>query len=286
MDRNDLSPDLVKRELSDVLKIATDGDKQHIIANRENSERLKTDSSISGSANAETGVSVLGIFSGSVMASALFALANRRDWGQSSKSVDDQLRELNNHSENHIKWEREGLKIVPKSLNVARISKATLTRNMTINRVRKRFVDAKFKRSYDIYVDESPATATALCDESWHHYNGSCYKHFRFAMNWTAAKSHCESHAAHLATIGDRKENEFVTNINSDREHTTFLWIGLRKDQENQFAWIDTTHYSFVNWADGQPSDEADCVWVSPVTKKWYNNYCRNKDHFVCEKEL
>jgi len=120
--------------------------------------------------------------------------------------------------------------------------------------------------SIDVMTTRMPMTTTsaanALCgDKSWHHYKGSCYKLFPERMTWTAAKSHCESHAAHLATIGDRKENEFVSNV-VHNESFYEAWIGSRKDQQYNFAWIDTTNFSFSNWEDGEPEGSGTCVLI------------------------
>ena len=131
----DLDPNIIKKHLSKVLKVKIVGDKKHIIANNEYSK------SNSDKHHDEMGTSVKGEYAGfSASASFNYVKEKEQSWSNSSKSLDDQLKELNSHSKDNIEWEIEGEKIVPKSLKVSQIFKTDFNEKRNFEWI-KRFID-------------------------------------------------------------------------------------------------------------------------------------------------
>jgi len=113
----DLKPDVITKELSDIFKVEKIDEKTHIIFDQAHYKELEKQSQSSGS---KTGsFELFGIGGGSK--TSQFAQNQKDKWIDQGTSLDDQLKELNAHSENQIKYEFEGNKIVPKSLNVNKL---------------------------------------------------------------------------------------------------------------------------------------------------------------------
>jgi hypothetical protein len=68
----------------------------------------------------------------------------------SNKSVSDQVKEINKLTQNNIEWKFDGNKIVPKSLNVARLHKSLFSKSLKINRIRRKIFVSEFKKTYTI----------------------------------------------------------------------------------------------------------------------------------------
>ncbi|XP_033627248.1 C-type mannose receptor 2-like [Asterias rubens] len=82
--------------------------------------------------------------------------------------------------------------------------------------------------------------------------------------NYHAAEQHCQSlsergRPAHLVSILDEEENQFVTHYGND------LWIGYNDlDVEGVYTWIDGSPVGYEGWAPGFPVGDAygnqDCI--------------------------
>jgi hypothetical protein len=127
MSQQDVHPDTILHDAGRILEIEQDGDKSHIIANRtaQNEFESKQDLKISG------GGSFLGI-----SAFANFAENNQERWKNASTSLDNQLRELNRHSKGEIEWTVDGNRVVPKSLNLSMVSRASLRKSIRFSHVK------------------------------------------------------------------------------------------------------------------------------------------------------
>jgi len=81
--------------------------------------------------------------------------------------------------------------------------------------------------------------------------NGRRYYLSTVSVNWTTAKTNCESIAAHLVTIESAAENDSVNLwISSDS------WIGAT-DQASEGTWlmVNGQPQSYTNWAAGEPNN-------------------------------
>ena len=53
---------------------------------------------------------------------------------------------LNNEHTNDVQWDIVGDKVIPKSINVAKLNKASFSRSMSFTRIKKQLFDALFHR--------------------------------------------------------------------------------------------------------------------------------------------
>jgi hypothetical protein len=88
-----------------------------------------------------------------------------------------------------------------------------------------------------------------------------CYLLVPDLVTFAEASAHCTSLGAHLVTISDQQENEFVWKLDMT-EH----WIGASDGKAPKemgvgtYTWVDGEPFSYTNWTPGQPNAvESDC---------------------------
>ena len=99
----------------------------------------------------------------------LLEIATSANWARdNSKSgvvntpLAEQLRDLNSASLNGVQWIIQNDRVVPKSLNVASLSRAKLGKTLTFNKVRSQTFIAPFDREVAIYTNRVQASTPFL----------------------------------------------------------------------------------------------------------------------------
>ena len=136
----DIKPDEIYSEFSKIFDVKTENDKQHIISNKEHFQRLYEHKDINGRAGGFA--SFLDVFGFGVSYEVGVKLTT--DWAKSGKKFDDQLKELNKFTDNTVEWKFDGKKIVPKSLNVAKINKSKFQKKLTFFKIKNKLSDHLF----------------------------------------------------------------------------------------------------------------------------------------------
>ncbi|CAM5998824.1 unnamed protein product [Sphagnum balticum] len=146
----DLRADEIALEVGRALTIEKSHNKSHLVYRGEESREGSDRSSFSGAISSR---GRFGIFGGS------FGVKMSREreirWREDNSSVDDQLRELNADKTSDFQWQREGNRIVPKSLNVAKVSRGSFSRSLVSQRVRRQTFEAPFQREFALYTREA-----------------------------------------------------------------------------------------------------------------------------------
>ena len=135
--------------MSSILKVAEFRNKSHIVVDEEEYRKFERNQAVSAKASASflgIGGSLSDRYSGS------------EDNEIKSKTLNDELLELNIASRDEVQWELEGTKVVPKTINVARLQKAKFRTSMTFSRVRLEKFNASFQRQ-DFAIDTMHAIA-------------------------------------------------------------------------------------------------------------------------------
>lgn len=137
----DIDPNIIKKNLSKVLKVQTNGNKKHIIVDSEyNGSKSERDRN-------ETGFRV-GWFN--LKGSVNYANEKETSWANSGRDLKDQLDELNSHSQDDVEWELEGEQIVPKSLNVSRLVKSSFNQKLNFERIKRIVEDYIFNKKFSL----------------------------------------------------------------------------------------------------------------------------------------
>ena len=143
---SDLKADVIKEDLGKIYELKKVKDKKFIKADKEHLNKLRTKYNKKGSGSVKGSASFLGLIKGSASASLSGEVDEEYDSLNSGKTLDEQLNELNTENINDIQWKIEGDRVVPKSIFVAKLNKASFSRSLIFNRIRKQSYDALFQR--------------------------------------------------------------------------------------------------------------------------------------------
>ncbi|XP_062503154.1 tyrosine-protein kinase Yes-like isoform X2 [Corticium candelabrum] len=130
-------------------------------------------------------------------------------------------------------------------------------------------------------------------DVSCTFLNGSfsCYKYVNQSETWTNASRICNTSGAHLLSISNEYENNFVHNVSS-RFGGNAVWIGLRKRKDansSYYIWSDASNVTYTNWLLGSPNrsdSNASCVVQKSGGGDWINVPCTGRYYFLCERKM
>jgi hypothetical protein len=89
------------------------------------------------------------------------------------------------------------------------------------------------------------------------YYSGTqhCYLAMHSLATFADASSNCSTVGAHLVTLSDQAENDFVWSLDTN-EH----WIGATdgKDPKDPgpgtYAWVDGEPFTYIHWSMGEPN--------------------------------
>ncbi|NXT44822.1 MRC1 protein, partial [Pelecanoides urinatrix] len=90
-----------------------------------------------------------------------------------------------------------------------------------------------------------------------------------------------------LASVEDLAESNFlVEHADLHTSKTSGFWIGIYRNVHGQLLWQDNSALDFVNWGEGQPSeDQLDyCVQLSAFSGYWSILPCSSQKGYICKK--
>ncbi|KAM9308126.1 macrophage mannose receptor 1 [Gastrophryne carolinensis] len=135
---------------------------------------------------------------------------------------------------------------------------------------------------------QMPGTCPESTSHSWIPFRGHCYLvESSNTKTWAQASVECLRLGANLASVEDEVESEFLfqhVEMLSDRVNT--FWTGLYRNVEGAWLWLDNTPLDYVNWNNGEPSDQPDenCVEMYSNKGTWNNAYCSSYRGYLCKK--
>ncbi|XP_049454398.1 macrophage mannose receptor 1-like isoform X1 [Epinephelus fuscoguttatus] len=101
-------------------------------------------------------------------------------------------------------------------------------------------------------------------------------------MTWEAAKMHCESDGAKLASLRNEWTDVYAELMALNLKVP--LWIGLnKKETGGYFIYIDGWHITSPSWDQNEPSSNRDCVFVN-TDGKWETADCNKNMSSICMK--
>lgn len=144
----DLDPDVIKRNLSKVLKVRKENGRDHIRVNDEFS--ANSDNEVKTEQKTNMGVKGLEALGMNGDLSVGYVRNNQEKWMESEKSLRDQLAELNRESQDNVEWDIQGEMIVPKSLNLTRLIKSNFKKDLLFERIRRELSDFIFNKKFTL----------------------------------------------------------------------------------------------------------------------------------------
>ncbi|KAK9518661.1 hypothetical protein VZT92_022845, partial [Zoarces viviparus] len=100
-------------------------------------------------------------------------------------------------------------------------------------------------------------------------------------LTWDDAKRHCEGDSAHLASLRNEWTQAYAELLAMNLKAP--LWIGLNKQINGYFRYVDGWHLSSAGWAVGEPSRDRPCVYLD-VDGKWKTAFCNRTMNSVCKQ--
>ncbi|XP_077158533.1 C-type lectin domain family 10 member A-like isoform X1 [Paroedura picta] len=160
-----------------------------------------------------------------------------------------------------------------------------------------RQLPTKIKKSYKQYDDTKVHYASFFfksfrsSSDPWKSHQNSRYYFSNEEKNWYDAEEFCTSRGAHLASILNDEEQNFIS---SQLQRTS--WIGLAfENEESEWRWADGSSLVEEFWSEDQPSitrflrsSYEDCATIVPslAYRNWKNDNCRNRYRWVCKDDL
>ncbi|XP_023561199.1 macrophage mannose receptor 1 [Octodon degus] len=145
------------------------------------------------------------------------------------------------------------------------------------------------KRSDEIPATEPPQLP-GRCPESeptvWIPFHGHCYYiESSFTRNWGQASLECLRMSSSLVSIESAAESSFLSYLVEPLRSKTNFWIGLFRNVEGKWIWLNNSPLTFVNWNSGDPSAErSDCVVMAASSGAWTNIHCSSYKGFICKR--
>ena len=106
------------------------------------------------------------------------------------------------------------------------------------------------------------------------------------------ARKKCQEMGGELAIIESEKENAFIFDLvkKTDGLSRRGVWIGLQRQDDGSFQWVDGTPVVYNGWATGEPNDgngREDCAHMYLDIGKWNDTPCDRGETlgFACEKQ-
>ncbi|KAL4236909.1 hypothetical protein ACF0H5_005295 [Mactra antiquata] len=127
------------------------------------------------------------------------------------------------------------------------------------------------------------------CDDEWITFKSSCYLFGRVQVEFLEAEKFCQVSDAHLVSIRNQEENDFIKRHVSELSAPKF-WIGMYDgEQEGKWKWIDTNQdVKYFNWNPGEPNQgrAANCVAIfDNYDNNWVDEPCTNRQFRpICKK--
>ncbi|KFQ97524.1 Macrophage mannose receptor 1 [Nipponia nippon] len=106
-------------------------------------------------------------------------------------------------------------------------------------------------------------------------------------MSWAQSVTHCVQSGGMLTSVEDPAESNFLAeHADLYTTKTSGFWIGIYRNVNGQMLWQDNSALDFVNWGEGQPSeDKLDyCVELSAFSGYWSILPCSSQKGFICKK--
>ncbi|KAG2458572.1 MRC1 protein, partial [Polypterus senegalus] len=120
----------------------------------------------------------------------------------------------------------------------------------------------------------------------WVPFRGHCYLFQSSSIeNWAHASVECLRSGGNLLSVEDPMEATFVEkSIEILHDKAKSFWIGMYKNIDGSWLWIDNSVVDYVNWDSGEPSrHKEECVEIFSGSGKWNNMNCNSYRGYICK---
>ncbi|CAK6979441.1 galactose-specific lectin nattectin-like [Scomber scombrus] len=121
------------------------------------------------------------------------------------------------------------------------------------------------------------------CLPGWQPYGSRCLKLYTTPKTWIDAEKYCMMFGAHLASIHNPEEHDFLHRLASGTNQKR-AWIGGSDAVKNlTWLWTDGSRFDYTNWASGEPNNRAGEEKCNEIIDKgWNDQNCEDSLPFIC----
>ncbi|XP_036411753.1 galactose-specific lectin nattectin-like [Colossoma macropomum] len=126
-----------------------------------------------------------------------------------------------------------------------------------------------------------------LRNSGWKSHGSHEFKFFGFKSTWEEAEKTCLRNDAHLASVHDENEDNFIKRLihaHSNKNIATWLGGYRSKTARDRWYWTDGSHFDFAEWAPGEPNGSGQCLQTN-YYGAWDDLVCYYKRPFVCARK-
>uniref|UniRef100_A0A8B9LX51 Mannose receptor, C type 1a n=1 Tax=Astyanax mexicanus TaxID=7994 RepID=A0A8B9LX51_ASTMX len=123
--------------------------------------------------------------------------------------------------------------------------------------------------------------------KTWIPFRGHCYAFLAArSENWAHATVECMRMGASMVSVEDGLEAAFIQrNLEILQDDSKSFWIGMHRNHEGEWMWIDNMVVDYTNWAPRMPTAYGDCVEVRSDSGLWYTTRCSGYRAYICKTE-
>jgi hypothetical protein len=116
--------------------------------------------------------------------------------------------------------------------------------------------------------------------------NKGAYCGHRAPLNWQEARARCQQEGGALAKLETAEEQEALrVKLASRQGIRGDFWLGLRRDEENAWRWVNGAPLAASFWTPGEPNNwggDEPCVHVYASSGLWNDATCEASLSFLC----
>ncbi|XP_041443115.1 C-type lectin domain family 4 member G isoform X2 [Xenopus laevis] len=203
-------------------------------------------------------------------------------------SISDEIRNLKYlDSQKSLEMEQNEMKKVIKAIQGELDSEKMEQNKMKqeIKNIQEELDSEQNKMKQEIKnIQEELGSCCGTCPLDWLQIGRSCYHLSDEKSTWEKSKAACKSLKALLLIFKDSKEMESLNRI---LPKNIRYWIGLKRDTQYTWKWLDGTPMTFSNWDRDEPNNSGNkenCV--ESISGPWNDRNCEESEQYICKSTV
>ncbi|KFO04791.1 Macrophage mannose receptor 1, partial [Balearica regulorum gibbericeps] len=132
-----------------------------------------------------------------------------------------------------------------------------------------------------------PSAAYEVTEDGWILKGDKQYFFSTEKTSMEKARAFCQSSHGDLATIGNNSERKFLWKCILKNGKMESYLIGLIRNADQQFSWMDGSPVHYAAWAQGEPNfahAQENCVVLNKKDGLWNDVSCGFSNGYICQR--
>ncbi|NXE05186.1 MRC1 protein, partial [Lophotis ruficrista] len=133
-----------------------------------------------------------------------------------------------------------------------------------------------------------PSTTYEVTEDGWIIKGDKQYFFSTEKTSMEKARTFCKSNHGELATIGNNSERKFLWKCILKNGKLESYLIGLIRNADQQFSWMDGSPVHYAAWAQDEPNfadAQENCVVLNKNDGLWNDVSCGFSNGYICERQ-